>query len=453
MLRLLSVVLVAALAGCASRPADRPLSERVDALMAPLVAANEFSGAVVLMRSGEVVYQRGFGMANRAAGVAFTPETPSDGGSLAKTFTAAGIAWLAQAGRVDLDAPVTRYVPEYPHAATTVRQLVSHTNGLPPYYEFFDNHFKSEQVRTTAAMLAIVAREAPAPSFPPGSRFEYSNFAFDVAALLIERVTGEDFVAFVNAQFFARLDMTGSFARPGRFADWRGVRTMGYQWQDGGWKIVDVYDMEAFLGASNFYFPAIDLARWAAAYAAGNALPPDVAAAGARRPVIAGQSSGINSLSWYCDEPDTRCYYTGSLNAFHGFVYWDRKRNEAVVFVSNSSLPPWSTVTLERALVSALAGDTMRAEAPVAFETFRKDTRSAVAGTYAVEGLGTVTISHSANALRWRVGTGLEFDVFQVSGDVFYVPGPDYWLAFSGGARPSTLHLRSVFKDARGPRQ
>lgn len=87
---------------------DPVLAQRVDALVAPLVAAHEFSGAIVLMRRGHTAYRRGFGMANHAAGVAFTPDTPSDGGSVAKTFTAAGVWWLAQERRIELDAPVSR---------------------------------------------------------------------------------------------------------------------------------------------------------------------------------------------------------------------------------------------------------------------------------------------------------------------------------------------------------
>jgi CubicO group peptidase (beta-lactamase class C family) len=83
------------LADRADMSGNRALSDRVDGLVAPLVAANEFSGAIVLARGGKTVYARGFGMANHAAGLAFTAETPADGGSLAKTFTAAGIWWLA----------------------------------------------------------------------------------------------------------------------------------------------------------------------------------------------------------------------------------------------------------------------------------------------------------------------------------------------------------------------
>lgn len=100
-------LLVGSGAGCAGANAEQALADRVDAAIAPLVARHEFSGAVVLARGGRVVYQRGFGLANHAAALAFTPDTPADGGSLAKTFTAAGVWWLAHEGRIDADAPVT----------------------------------------------------------------------------------------------------------------------------------------------------------------------------------------------------------------------------------------------------------------------------------------------------------------------------------------------------------
>ncbi len=253
---LLLTAVSAVLPGCATMSVHQSLATRVDALVMPLTAANQFSGAIVLSRNGRVVHQRGFGMANRSAGLAFAPDTPSDGASLTKTFTAAGIWWLVQEGRIDPDAAVTQYVPEYPHAQTTVRQLVSHSNGLPADYEFFEPFFASDEVRTTPSLLRVAAKHAPTPSFLPGKRFEYSNLGFDAAALVIESATGQSYEAFLKERFFSRLGMRGSFARPARLAEWIGVRTMGYRWHDGAWQTVEVFDMEGFLGGSNLYFPA-----------------------------------------------------------------------------------------------------------------------------------------------------------------------------------------------------
>ena len=401
----------------------------------------------MLARRGTIVYQRGFGMANHAAGLAFTPNTPSDGASLAKTFTAAGLWWLAHEGRVEPDAPVTRYVPEFPHAQTTVRQLLSHSNGLPTDYEYFDPYLAQEEARTTQAMLGVISRQARSPSFVPGTRFEYSSLGFDVGALLIERVSGQRYEDFLNERFFSRLGMRASFVRPARLSEWPGVRTLGYRWRDAGWVPFDVFDMEAFRGGSNIYFSASDLSRWASANAAGTAVPAAVSVAGQRRTEVAGQRTGLTSLNWYCDPTDTRCYYTGDLNAFYSVVYWDRERDESVVYVSNSTLPPWRRAGLARELVDALAGTPGRKSTSAVFERFDRETRSAVAGTYVANGFGPVTVTAGTQGLRMRIADGLEYDLFAVSRDVLYAPGLDFWLAFSERTPPSTLHLRSMFVD------
>lgn len=151
----------------AHAPAIRRMIEtappfRPEATCDALVA--EFAHGEHRMAAFLELYQRG------AAALAFTPDTPADGGSLAKTFTAAAVWWLAHEGRIDPDAPVIRYLPEFPHPRTSVRHLLSHSNGLPPYYEFFDPHFAPDEVRTTQKMLEVVAREVPVPAFEPGSR-------------------------------------------------------------------------------------------------------------------------------------------------------------------------------------------------------------------------------------------------------------------------------------------
>jgi hypothetical protein len=367
-------------------------SARVDAILAPLVAAHAFMGAVAFVRDGKVVHAQGLGMADVAAGRAFAPATPADGGSLAKTLTAAAVWTLVHEGRIAIDTPVTAYVPEYPYAGTTVRQLIAHTNGLPPYYEAFDPHFGPNEVRTTAALLAVVRRAMPQP------------------------------------------------------------RTRGYRWADTAWVIADVFDNEAFIGASNVYFSDLDVARWAGAHASGAALPQAVQSLGQARPVIDGRPSPINGLSWYCDDAGDRCQYTGDNTAFHSLIYWDRARGAAVVMVSNSSLAPWTLITLQRDLVATLDGRAPDRTPRAAFVGVTRDERASVAGRYDMPGADTITVTDSRTGLRLRVGSGLAFDVFQVAPAEFYVPGLDHFLGFSGEANARRMHVRSMFADFVAPR-
>jgi CubicO group peptidase (beta-lactamase class C family) len=251
------------LAACATAPpsADR-LSRDVVALIEPLVAAKEFSGAVALMRNEGLVYAQGFGQASHEPAAAFTPQTPSDGGSLAKTFTAAGLWWLVHEGRLTMSRQVQAIVPEYPHAGVTVGQLIAHSNGLAADYASFDKHFAPGQPRTTEALLQIVGQDTPAPTFAPGTRFEYSNLGYDAAGSVIERITGQRYGEFVRDRFFRPHGLVHSFARPPHFADWPVPRTRGYRFRNGRWQDHGAYDDEAFLGGSNLIFSAQDLALW-----------------------------------------------------------------------------------------------------------------------------------------------------------------------------------------------
>jgi hypothetical protein len=197
----------------------------------------------------------------------------------------------------------------------------------------------------------------------------------------------------------------------------------------------------------------VDLARWGDANAAGTALPAAVVEAGRTHIDIRGGHSGITGLSWYCDAAGVRCYYTGDNNAFYSFVYWDRVNRVSVAFVSNSSIPWWKRIGLQRGLVAAFESSPGPIDDSTRFARLESKTHPALAGTYDVPTLGAVTITADPEGLGFRVGASLRFALFPVSEEVFYVPGLDYFVAFSGGHPPATLHVRSMQLDVAGRRR
>lgn len=102
--------------------------------------------------------------------------------------------------------------------------------------------------------------------------------------------------------------------------------------------------------------------------------------------------------------------------------------------------------------MAALEGREPDRSARPAFVRVEAKRRGAVAGRYAVPGGDTILVSDSPGGLRLRAGDGLEFDMFHVAPDAFYVPGPDYFLGFTGDAGARRMHVRSVFADFVAPR-
>src|SRR5205823_10772431 len=132
---------------------------------------------------------RGFGLANREQAVAMTPETLVALGSTTKSVTALAILQFVEQGRVDLEAPVTRYLPWFsmddPRAGEiTVRQLLTHTSGIPASAQIDGNQDPDALEQRVRALDWEQLRSAP------GTQFEYANDGFNVAGLIVQAVAG-----------------------------------------------------------------------------------------------------------------------------------------------------------------------------------------------------------------------------------------------------------------------
>ncbi len=423
------------------------IAARANALIAPLNAAGDFSGAVVLGRDGKVLYARGFGFADVEKGVAFTPDTANDGGSLTKPVTAAAVLRLVDQGRVQLDAPVRRYLPEFPHATTTVRHLLSQSAGLPDYADF-QTLLDSGRPVDTSDLLAELTRRGTPPAFAPGSAFLYCNLCYDTLALLVERVSGYGFDLHLKSWMLWPLGMNDTFLRPARFSDWPGVRTRAYRRTARGVEPYDALDNEGFYGGGNLYFSARDLHAWVSSFHANPVLSAAVRRQATTPARIAGAASGLTLGNWYC-AAGPRCYYTGHHRGFHNFAYWDGPRRLSVVFVSNNTLSAELQPRLARALVAAAeGGPAPPLRQPPGLWTGKVDP-AAAAGRYRTADGAVVELVSKGKGVAVRRADGLAYPLYPGGGGVLYAPGLDAYLAFAPAKDEAypRLHWTTVFEE------
>ena len=111
------------------------LPAKVDAYLAPYVAAKDFSGAILLARGGKILLRKGYGLANQELGVANGPETKFQIASVPKTFMAAAVVLLDRQGLLHLDDPLAKYIPEFPRGGEIkLAHLLGHSSGIPDIY-------------------------------------------------------------------------------------------------------------------------------------------------------------------------------------------------------------------------------------------------------------------------------------------------------------------------------
>jgi CubicO group peptidase (beta-lactamase class C family) len=203
-----AVVLAIAQYPLRAQPAANP-DARVDRIFAKWTS--ETPGcAVGVAVDGKPALTRGYGMADLEHDVSIRPETIFEAGSVSKQFTAASVLLLARDGKLSLDDPVRQYIPELPEYPTTftVRHMLHHTSGLRDWGSVaaIAGWPRTTRVHTHAHVLEIVHRQR-ALNFTPGTRWSYSNTGFNLAAIIVERVSRMSFQDFTRTRLFAPLGM------------------------------------------------------------------------------------------------------------------------------------------------------------------------------------------------------------------------------------------------------
>lgn len=420
---LLGLVMVSTSAARAQEPAG------LHAELDRLAREGKFSGAVVIHGPEGIRFARGYGLADPFEGRPFTPDTPADSGSLAKPVTAAAVLILARNGKVELDAPVRRYLPEFPHATTTVRHLLSHSAGLG-----FKESAGGLANKDNAALLA----EAGDPLFPAGTAFTYCNLCSITLALLIERVTGKHYLRF--AKEHVALPQAVSL-RPQRLADWTG-RAIGYRRKpDGTIERFDSWEVELFYGAANLSISAAQLAEWGSRWWQAGLAPIRKTATTPAR--IGGKASGLTLGNWYCSREGLRCHYLGHHEGFHHMLYWDADRQVSVAMLSNNSLAPGFQQRLQRAIVEFSLGETEGGEAELRNSLAEVPVPT---GKFELSSGETIEIVGVRERRSVRRG-GIDYPAYSIGPGIRYVPGLDLYLA---GASDGGLRWLSLYEDLQG---
>ncbi|MBS1142708.1 MAG: Beta-lactamase [Proteobacteria bacterium] len=220
------LVALALLAGCATPPPVSPNKLRGDYshtrnylswLIDREMAQNEITGiSIALIDDQQVVWQQGFGYADLEKGIKAAPETVYRAGSIAKVFTAAAAMQLAEQGKLDIDAPLAKALPEFsirsrfPNAdPVTPRNIMCHHSGLP------SNFLRGLFVREPDRFESVVSNiRDEYQAFPPNYVFSYSNLGMALLGAAIQKVSGEPFDAYMDRRFFQPLGMTQSSFTP-----------------------------------------------------------------------------------------------------------------------------------------------------------------------------------------------------------------------------------------------
>ncbi|TPE61371.1 beta-lactamase family protein [Sandaracinobacter neustonicus] len=370
-----ALLLGGALAACAtSAPPKAPASAfavpadaaaRADASVKALMEQGPFPGvAVAVAQNGKIIYSRGFGVADRATGAPVLPDTRFPIGSITKPMTCLSVLQLAAKGKIDIDAPVGRYLPDVPAPSRDVplRNLMEHSSGILNYLQNPDFPYNKPVGLSRADMLGYFA--AKPLRFTPGSQFDYSNSNTFLLGLTIEAVTGAGYDEYVRANVFRPFGMTSS-----DFGE-RPDRAKGYLTRAGAVRDGTPYDWLVPFSAGAVVSNTTDLIRFADGLF-GAATPDSIRAAALSGDRLADGSPNIYLKGCLIEgELDgVRKYsHAGSIYGFSSHLARYPDKGLTVTVLTNAQGENFPALTIEQAVARAFLNLPEPDQRPTAFD-------------------------------------------------------------------------------------
>lgn len=246
-------------------------TDEINQLLSHLYPPDAPGAAVIVVKDGETLFKRGYGLVNLEHNIPVTPETVFRVGSVTKQFTAVSILMLAEEGKLALDDPIEKFLPAYPtHGHTiTIEHLLTHTSGiksmtsLPELWEETGKDFKTEQL--------IEKFKFKPMDFAPGTRFLYNNSGYFLLGAVIEKISGLAFEAFLQERIFDPLGMKQTYG----YTAMRIIpqRASGYDKAEQGYQNCPYLSM-TIPGAAGVMMSTVgDLALWDASLYTEKLLP------------------------------------------------------------------------------------------------------------------------------------------------------------------------------------
>lgn len=247
-------------------PLAETLQEKIaeiDAYLEAYADIKHFSGTILISREGRSPLLRSYGQANREHQVENTPTTKFRIGSVTKQFTAVAVLQLYEEGFLELQAPISKYLPDYPEGdRITVHHLLTHTAGIPEYLS--PEHFPDllEWMRQSSTTSQVVDRIKVLPlEFEPGEKFSYSNSGYILLTHIIETVSDQPYADYLQTNIFDPLEMKDTgYELPQTVIP---HLAQGYIFVgDDTYLQSTPLDMSLPQGAGGLYSTVTDLARW-----------------------------------------------------------------------------------------------------------------------------------------------------------------------------------------------
>ncbi len=341
-LRRASALVALSLVAFTNRVAAQSIQAIADSLMSPYASAEGPGASLLVVHNGRVEYMKSYGLAAVDTRIPVGVATNFRLASLSKQFTATAIMLLKLDGKLRYDDDITTLLPNLPAFArgVTVRNLLNHTSGLPDYEDFVPD---TQTVQAHDRDIPSLIARATAPKFAPGTKYDYSNTGYGLLALIVERVSGDQYADFLRTHIFGPLAMTNTVA----YEEGRSVvaqRAYGHTVGQYGIRRTDQSNTSAVLGDGGIYSSVIDLAKWDRALEQHTLVSAAEQQVAWTPPSLPNGAKTEYGFGWFVDRDHgtVRLRHHGESRGFtNGIIRYPETRLTVIILTNRSGGAPW----------------------------------------------------------------------------------------------------------------
>lgn len=282
-----------------------------------------------------MLYKKAFGVADFRTGQALTTHASFNLASVSKQFIAVSVLKLFEQRKLKLDDPIKKYLPEISYDTITIRNLLTHTSGIPEYFELFQRYRSTTDTLDNEGLVKLFARYKPAVEFAVGSKWNYCNTNYVLLSAIVERVSHQSMNDFFQQQIAKPLGLKETYVYNVLLPSIPDNHVYGFTKENGKPKLFDLTNMDGVTGDGNVYSSVEDLFIWEQSLYTEKILKKETMAMAFQPVKLKDGKTYPYGFGWFIKKENESYSHTGGWQGFKNIICRDTKQSRTLILLSS----------------------------------------------------------------------------------------------------------------------
>ncbi len=317
----------------AQTPAD---IKKLDSVLTVLNKTNRFNGAVLYAEKGKIIYKKAFGVTDFRSNQPLKTTSAFNLASVTKQFICMCILIMKERGQLQFDDNCKKYISELPYDSITIRNLMTHTSGIPEYFDVFQRYKTPLDTLTNEKLITLFSTYKPALDFATGTKWNYCNTNYALLVSIIERISKEPIAVFFKKNITAPLGLKDTYVYDVLMPSVPSNHVYGFEETGERRKLNDLTIFDGVVGDGNIYSSVEDLYKWEQSLTTEKLAKKETLALVFEPVKLKDGTTYPYGFGWFIEkEKDQQYSHTGGWAGFGNLIYRDVKNNRIIVSLSS----------------------------------------------------------------------------------------------------------------------